>query len=600
MNNNKGWGHMNRFRHFAAALVIAVAPAAALAEDRALIIGNGAYANAPSADTAVQDAQLVAEGLEDAGWTVTLGTDLDRAAMRELIATFADEAEDADRLVVFYSGHALRTGGQTYLAPTDAAAGSLTEVLFDGVPLELIFRIAAEQSGKAVIFLDGAQLRGFRPTDFVEPGLATLDPPDGVMVVSAAMPGRAVRRSRHRESRFARLILDQFLMPGASVQQVAHDAEPPTFHTGTVHNDFALAPIADGSGLNAELELEFWRAAEASGRPEDYRAYLDRFPNGLFAVFARQRLGETPPPAEQQPEPEDPNVVAERELRLTRDDRRNVQQWLAALGHDPKGVDGIFGPATRAALERWQRSIGVEATGYLTRDQLTRLTRAGTAALEEERRRAEEQERIERARDEAFWQATGADGTPEGWRRYLERFPEGQFAAAAREGLARHAEQEEADEATRRERRAFRRARQQDTAEAYRDYLGAYPQGIYRDEALARLDEIEGEEREEATRARLEAIEQSLGLRPADRRSIEMRLAILGYDPGPQDGEFDTRTREAIALFQEHRNLDNTGWLDRRTLVAILNESGQSRELNVIDGALIIKGLIDALNQNRQ
>ena len=97
-----------------------------------MVIGNGNYQNAPDAVTAVRDAMSVAAGLKDAGWEVSLGTDLGRAGMRETIAAFAEAAADAEQLVIFYSGHALRTGGQTFLAPVDAAASTLTDVLFDG------------------------------------------------------------------------------------------------------------------------------------------------------------------------------------------------------------------------------------------------------------------------------------------------------------------------------------------------------------------------------------------------------------------------------------------------------------------------------------
>ena len=55
-------------------------------------------------------------------------------------------------------------------------------------------------------------------------------------------------------------------------------------------------------------------------------------------------------------------------------------------GHDPRGVDGIFGPGTRAALSAWQTAEGLEATGYLTRPRSScssagrrRTTRPGSS-----------------------------------------------------------------------------------------------------------------------------------------------------------------------------------------------------------------------------
>ena len=191
-----------------------------LADGVALLIGNGDYENGPSAVTAERYVNSVGEALAEAGWKVSTGTNMDRAAMREVIAGFAAAATDADELLIYYSGHALRTGGVTFLAPTDTKADSLTDVMFDGVPLDLLLRTAATKPGKSVIFLDGAQLRGFTPSEFVEPGLAAIEGPEDVLIVSAAEPGHAIRRSRWRDSRFARLIVDRFLQPGASVARL--------------------------------------------------------------------------------------------------------------------------------------------------------------------------------------------------------------------------------------------------------------------------------------------------------------------------------------------------------------------------------------------
>ena len=574
----------------------------ALADDLALVIGNGSYQNAPEADTAVRDAEAVGKALEEAGWNVMVGTDLDRAGMKEAITTFAAGLEKADRVVLFYSGHALRTGGVTYLAPVDASAESLTDVMFDGVPLDLMARLAGEKSGQAILFIDGAQLRGFKPTAFVEPGLATLEMPEGVMVVSAAAPGRAVRRSRWRDSRFARIIVDEFLQPGAPVSAVAADVGEPVFVTGNVHDDFMLVdppmPADDPGSLDAEIEITFWRTAENSGRREDYESYLRRFPDGFFVELARARLEDMDERTREEPSaPQvDPNVEAENALNLSRIRKRRVQEFLNALGFNPRGIDGIFGPGTRGALSEWQKARGYEVTGYLTASQLNQLNAEGNRAIDEARREAERQ-RVEAERaDNDFWQRTGASGRPRDMRDYLDKYPDGLHATEAREALER-IEEQRADRQTRRERRVFRRARQADTADAYREYLGEFPNGIFRDRALARLDEIEGEERQRANARRYERIENGLGLSRRDRISVEQRLRFLGYDVGPQDGVFDNRTRAAIEGYQKARGIDASGYLNRPTVVRLVRDTGRGREGVVIDGADVIRGVLDALTK---
>ena len=589
----------------AVAGVLALGGFAKATENVALVIGNGTYSAAPEAETAVRDAKAVSEALRNAGWDVTLGLNLDRRAMKRTIRDFASLAAQARQITIFYSGHALRTGGISYLAPIDASADTLTDVLFDGVPLSLLLEIAGEAPGKAIVFVDGAQLRGFKPTEFVEPGLAALRGPEGVLIVSAAAPGRAVRRSRWRDSRFAGQIVDQFIQPGASVADVAAGAAAPTFAVGRIDAEFTLSPMPDpisAKELAAEIEMAYWRAAEQSGKAEDYRVYLGRYPNGLFADYARERLGlGADDIIKEQPPQVDPRILADRDLNLSRIRKRKLQEYLLALGFDPKGIDGLFGESSRDAIRRWQQRNGIrDMNGWLTQSQLSLLTRQGEAALTAQRQKAEREQRARDARDNAFWKTTGALRTAQGYRRYLERYPEGLHAKSARAALARIAESNK-DNAAKRERKAFKRARARDTAEAYRDYLGAYPDGIYRDRALARLDKIENAERAKARRARMEAREATLGLTRSDRLSVEQRLRAMGYQPGPLDGVFDKQTRAAIKGYQQARGLRANGYLNQRTVVTLVRETRglpAGEKGVVIDGAQIIREVLDALGKN--
>lgn len=86
---------------------------------------------------------------------------------------------------------------------------------------------------------------------------------------------------------------------------------------------------------------------------------------------------------------------AELGLGLTRWQRVQIQRDLTALGYDPKGVDGLFGNGTRAAIRAWQRNTGQAATGYMTAAQVkalradaqtrgTEAARGSGAALDED------------------------------------------------------------------------------------------------------------------------------------------------------------------------------------------------------------------------
>lgn len=69
------------------------------------------------------------------------------------------------------------------------------------------------------------------------------------------------------------------------------------------------------------------------------------------------------------------DVLEERLLGLTYDERREVQRRLTSLGYNTYGVDGGLGANSRRALAAWQRDESQRASGYLTADQLRLLRR---------------------------------------------------------------------------------------------------------------------------------------------------------------------------------------------------------------------------------
>ncbi len=105
-----------------AALVIFTASAQAANPRIALVIGESAYPDAPL-PTAANDAGLVAQVLQAAGFDVVGARDLDQKSVRESLRDFLDKANAAGpdmQAFVYFSGRALQYAGDNYLAPIDA------------------------------------------------------------------------------------------------------------------------------------------------------------------------------------------------------------------------------------------------------------------------------------------------------------------------------------------------------------------------------------------------------------------------------------------------------------------------------------------------
>jgi hypothetical protein len=66
-------------------------------------------------------------------------------------------------------------------------------------------------------------------------------------------------------------------------------------------------------------------------------------------------------------------VAMPAEDKMTLENRRAAQKALQRLGYYEGPLDGIFGPATRSAIRRFQESIGAEATGRLNETEASRL-----------------------------------------------------------------------------------------------------------------------------------------------------------------------------------------------------------------------------------
>jgi len=199
----------------------------------------------------------------------------------------------------------------------------------------------------------------------------------------------------------------------------------------------ATAPADD---TMVELEKFMFTMAKESGDPADFRAYLDQFPNGIFAALARNAIERAtseralanevaPQPAPQptsQPQVQQqfalaqPNTLqqtqpfvpqpqtapltrtlsvplsltatdrvrqqqateyTEQLLVLNRMQRRTVQARLNAIGHNVGSTDGNFGPRTREGISKWQARTGLIPTGYLNMAQLELLTANSEAAF---------------------------------------------------------------------------------------------------------------------------------------------------------------------------------------------------------------------------
>lgn len=139
--------------------------------------------------------------------------------------------------------------------------------------------------------------------------------------------------------------------------------------------------------VRAERERGAWEVARATDTIAGYERFLTEWPDGTNAANARARLAALREAAAPAPEPDpapEPGLPAdvverdraeERSLALPQMTRVLVERQLRASGYDPGAVDGRFDDDTRDAIADWQAENGQAPTGYVTRAVLDGLLR---------------------------------------------------------------------------------------------------------------------------------------------------------------------------------------------------------------------------------
>jgi uncharacterized caspase-like protein len=211
-------------------LVLALASPQARAEDQeprlALVIGNANYREAPLR-TPVNDAGLVAQILQMAGFDVTGAADLDQDALRHALRDFVAKVQQAGPnavVFVYLSGRGLQYAGENYFVPVDAVVQRETDVPLVNVRLTDYTQALAAIPAKARIFVfDIARSLHFATEgDPFASGLALIDAESGSLYAFNAAPGTIAPDELGPYGFYAQALVEM-MREGASLDQVFAD-----------------------------------------------------------------------------------------------------------------------------------------------------------------------------------------------------------------------------------------------------------------------------------------------------------------------------------------------------------------------------------------
>ena len=551
-----------RIRNYLAVLCAVAMPA--FADDQALVIVNGNYQFTGNG-VSPQFTNPSIESLRKAGYRVQKAQNLGNDALRQRISEFNASAEPMDHLVYVFIGHLLNKDKNTYLTPVDLRDPRADTIAQNAVDLNVILDQAGKHSGASAVFLGWTRTRksvlshrkhGFSNSPDLAPALGRTNIPQGVLLVDG-----------HADM-IADAIANRYFVAGRSTREVGNNLTGRvrsqgylSLHSYLARNNQSEAPKPK---VLTNFEQNFWDFAKKENSIKSYTEFLVRFPNGKYASTARSTLAQLQADAAISPEQR-----AERDLKLTRKEKQDIQRALTVLGHDTRGVDGLFGPASRRAIIAWQKTVNHPAHGFLDSVQVRHLLDQGA-----KRRRFlfEETERKRIAtetQDRAFWQATGASGQEFDLRVYLNKYPDGLFAQAAQTKLDRILAEKSHKTDNSAEVQAWRVASKQNTITSYRRYLLKYQRGAFATEAKTRIKTLSDKEKRHNANAQHLSVENSMGLGKGIWLIVERKFVPSGLPQNAADGVVGPQTRKALRLFQSNNALPATGYMDPKTLSVV-------------------------------
>lgn len=219
-----GRGRRPKLRSWAGGfgLILLAFAGTVLAEPRtALVIGNGAYRDAPLRNP-VNDARDMAAKLRELGFQVIERFDADRQTMRMALREFEQQLSQRRGVGLFYyAGHGVQLKGQNYLIPVGVDIHQEFEIPDEGVDADAVLRaMEAAGNGFNIVILDACRNNPF-VRSLGSRGLARMDGPVGTFIAYATGPGAVSQDGGgNRNSPYTRHLLQTIGTPGLSLEQV--------------------------------------------------------------------------------------------------------------------------------------------------------------------------------------------------------------------------------------------------------------------------------------------------------------------------------------------------------------------------------------------
>jgi formylglycine-generating enzyme required for sulfatase activity len=190
------------------------------AEQRvALVIGNGAYDDAPLQNPP-NDAEAISRALRECGFKVTEKIDADQREIEDAIRAFGKQIQRGGVGLFYYAGHGMQVKGTNYLIPVGTVVEAEDEVKYKAVDAGMVLS-KMESAGNRVniIILDACRNNPFaRSFRSVGRGLKRMDAPTGSLLAYATAPGKMADDGTEGNGLYTSMLLKHMKTPGLQIE----------------------------------------------------------------------------------------------------------------------------------------------------------------------------------------------------------------------------------------------------------------------------------------------------------------------------------------------------------------------------------------------
>ena len=269
--------------------------ASAQAENRlALVIGQSAYRTVTALPNPANDAKAMSQLLGDAGFEVTVASDLSQKDMTDKVGDFAAKiaAKGPDTVaLVFYAGHGLQIDGENYLVPVDVDPKREADIPFQAVRLnDIVNTLNSVPSKMRILLLDACRNNPFPAINQTAGrGLALVDAKTGApgtFLSYSTSPGAEAEDGNGADSPYTTALLAVAKEPGLQIEDAfkrvrvsvnkATEGRQTPWESSSLTEDFAFVP--GPAGANAALPKTPQRTPIAKRSVEEWRRSLQGKP----------------------------------------------------------------------------------------------------------------------------------------------------------------------------------------------------------------------------------------------------------------------------------------------------------------------------------